>query len=220
MSRLTKSKSIITGRLLGFRVQSGLTSKRAFVFFPVTHRIWGLTIYILRIFQYPQIHMVILIFEDYRSSIDNAGQTREISLSTGSVWSCTEVHAQHIHTGIYIYAAGLFGSDIDMHNRIFFFMTRDPLVLAVYRRQLHFQVYCQGKAGQGHRIESTAWYAQTIVYYTIFPNKNKWKRLMKKTYLYVVVFSPTRFKKCRFGRQLVNKNAHTSNILRTLDQHI
>lgn len=56
-----------------------------------------------------QIHVVpfSLIFGDYQSSIDNAGQTREISLSTGSVWSCTEVHAQHIHTGIY--AAGLFG---------------------------------------------------------------------------------------------------------------
>ncbi len=50
---------------------------------------------------------IFLIFGDYQSSIDNAGQTREISLSTGSVWSCTEVHAQHIHTGIY--AAGLFG---------------------------------------------------------------------------------------------------------------
>ena len=30
---------------------------------------------------------------------------------------------------------------------------------------------CQGKAGQGHRIESIAWNAQTIVYCTIFPNK-------------------------------------------------
>lgn len=55
-------------------------------------------------------------------------------------------------------------------------MTRDPLVLAVSRRlkkKIHFQVCCQGKAGQGHRIESIAWYVQTIVYYTIFPNKNK-----------------------------------------------
>lgn len=39
---------------------------------------------------------------------------------------------------------------------------------------------CQGKAGQGHRIESIAWYAQTIVYYTIFPNKKQMKRLLKK----------------------------------------
>ena len=51
----------------------------------------------------------------------------------------------------------------------------------------HFQVCCQGKAGQGHRIESIAWYAQTIVYYTIFPNKNKWKDYWKKIYFRVVI---------------------------------
>lgn len=47
---------------------------------------------------------------------------------------------------------------------------------------------CQGKAGQGHRIESIAWYVQTIVYYTIFPNKNKWKDYWKKKLYFCVVF--------------------------------
>lgn len=41
-------------------------------------------------------------------------------------------------------------------------MTRDPLQSKEVKK-LHFQVYCQGKAGQGQRIESTAWYTQTLL---------------------------------------------------------
>lgn len=50
-----------------------------------------------------------------------------------------------------------------------------------------FQVRCHDKAGQGHRIESIAWYAQTIVYYTIFPNKNVMKWLLRNNCCIVIV---------------------------------
>lgn len=185
----------------------------------------AMTIYMLRIFHFTNQCRPFWLFGDYQSSIDNAGQTREISLSTGSVWSCTEVHAQHIHTGK---RSGPLRSHIDTHYRIFF----SWLVILWYllshedlKKKIHFQVCCQGKAGQGHRIESIAWYVQTIVYYTIFPNKNKWKDYWKKTSIFVLSLSWSNSQASCFKRKkelthFEGRITHTGNILRTQDTHI
>lgn len=112
---LLSFNAIITGRLFGIPCSVWADIKTSFRRLSCSLTEWGLYVFICCVYFSTQIHVVLyfilffflLIFGDYQSSIDNAGQTREISLSTGSVWSCTEVHAQHIHTGIY--AAGLFG---------------------------------------------------------------------------------------------------------------
>lgn len=123
-----------------------------------------------------------LIFEDYQRSIDNAGQTRDKLRLLDPCWFALRYRP---NTLTQVYAT--LRSDIDPHDKIFilflFFCGRFLTLWHLRSKQdkrLRFQVCCQGKAGWGHRIESIAWYAQTILYYTIFPNKKQSKRSLKK----------------------------------------
>lgn len=161
LPRLIKWKSLITSRLLWFRVESGLTSKGAFFVSAVDCRVRAIRIYILRTFQHPNPCCPFWFLETINQELMLQAKTREISLPAGSLWSCTEV-TPNIFTQV---CSGPLQSYIDTQN-VF-----PQLVIIWYtcsqmlKKMLHFEVCYKGKAGQGHRIESIAWYAQTIVYY-------------------------------------------------------
>lgn len=138
-----------------------------------------------------------LIFGDYQASTDNAGQTREISLSTGAVWSCTEVHAQHIHTGIHMQRAASVLYWCAVHNIFSSWL----LILWYLQCEDLKDTFSSVQSGQDwsgspHWINCLV--CPTIVYYTIFPNKIKItktneKVIEKKSVECLFVFSPQCF---------------------------
>ena len=181
MPRLTKSKSIITNRL--FRVESGLKAQNELLSsFLLACRMRARSIYILRIFQHPNPSCPFFWFlETISQVLIMQAKTREISSPTGSVWSCTEVHAQHIHTGIY--AAALFGLILITHNRIFF----SWLVILWYLQAEEDKTSCIFKCAVRARLVRVIALNQLlgmpkllciILYFQI---KNNWKDHWKKS---------------------------------------
>lgn len=133
--RLNQVKVLYYKQAVPCRVWADL--KKSFSCYSLHNEDWKY-LYFAYIFQQPK---SMLSFLDFLETISGVlmmqAKTREISSPTGSVWSCTEVHAQHIHTGIY--AAGLFGLILIRITEYFF---HDFVILWYLQSKRRFKKSC------------------------------------------------------------------------------